>query len=180
MKKSVFYLVFILLLFVGGLHTFRVAWDLAHCWACSAPWTVALYLPGLLYVAGLVLLSFLFVLFQKKIRIGILLLFFFFGVLAFPFVEEGIKLQDFLSSSSAVSEQQERNSIIENYLEEKENQQLHYPHFQEHYFCAYEEFDAKKEGNHIISYGRQLCESFFIQDELITCPEDEEIQKACF
>ena len=43
-----------------------------------------------------------------------------------------------------------------------------------------EEFDAKKEGNHIISYGRQLCESFFIQDELITCPEDEEIQKACF
>lgn len=89
-------------------------------------------------------------------------------------------MQDFWSSSSEVSESQERSLLIEQYLEAKEKQQLHYPRMQEQYFCAYEEFDAKKEGNQIISYGRQLCESFFIQDQEINCPEEEGIPNACF
>lgn len=63
MKKSVFYLLFTLLFLIGGIHTFRATWELVHCSACSAPWTVALYLPGLLYLAGLFVLILLFLFF---------------------------------------------------------------------------------------------------------------------
>lgn len=75
---------------------------------------------------------------------------------------------------------QDFTTLIEVYLQNMNNATLRYPHLQETWFCGYEEFDREQKENQIFSYGWQLCESFFIKEKEITCPNNPEIEKACF
>lgn len=191
-------LILIVLGVLGIGHTARVARDLAHCTGCSAPWQIAVLWPGIGYFSLLIIgfISYFFLRKKKKLA-RILLIFFllamgsgvwkFCGESSFQAPQHKKSGRFFWKESRATGSiltldafSGNRSAFAEQHLAFQENSQLKYPRKQETYFCGYEEFDSSKKWNQTISYGWQLCGSFFIQDQEIECPQDEAIRNDCF
>lgn len=197
MKKEHYLGIWLWLLFIwGGIHTTWIAYYLHLCKECSAPRWIALFFPWGLYFFLLTIGAIIYFFIRKKYIFAWSLLTLLITTITIftlniksntlaPMPHKESILAFPTGTNTHIPEPQNNEEIdikalIEHYTEETNNKQLKYPRLQETYFCGYEEFDREQKKNQITSYGWQLCKTYFIQKQEITCPDDEAIRNECF